>query len=186
MKARPISLLLIAAFTAGASAQPPTSPIVPANAGAVGISDLRMLLGDDLQFQMFDFESKENFCMHLGYEHQIDGQLSSVSTGHGLCNVAGRNRLIVMMRLVDDERILSFGLHDRDTGMGTTMALANLPIGSVSGWATREVVQTIRADQEAALFVWRYGLNPPRPGPYHDVRIMVRLGENERPLIGNF
>jgi hypothetical protein len=66
------------------------------------------------------------------------------------------------------------------------MALATLPIGSVSGWATREIVETIPADQEAPLFVWRYGPNPPRPGRYHDVRIMVRLGENEPLLIGNF
>lgn len=170
----------ILAFLAGtASASPTSLAVVPVNAGPVGIAELQMLLGNDLQFQMFDFEAKEDFCLHLGYVHAVDGQVAGSSTDRGLCNLAGPQRLIVMMQQTGDKRMLSFGLHDRDTGRGVTMGLAALPIGKdVSGWSGFRPEETIHAERKTTLLRWKYGLNPPHPGPLHEVGITIRLGEN--------
>jgi hypothetical protein len=39
--------------------------------------------------------------------------------------------------------------------------------------------ETIGSTQETTLFRWRFGPNPPDPGPRHDVRILARLDEND-------
>lgn len=179
---RALFVLLVAAVLSGSvSAQPPTMSVVPRNAGPVGIADLHVLLDVDMQFQIFDFEAEEKFCLVLGYVHEIDGQQSSRSPRNEVvCNVAGPQRLIVVMRPAGDKRRLLFNLHDRDTGAGSTRTVADLSIGrDISGAATFMAEETIRSDRETSLIRWRYGLNPPHPGPRHDVHILVRLDEND-------
>lgn len=183
-------LLPVAALLAGSvSAQPPSvSTIMPRNAGPVSIFDLPLLLGGDLQFQMFDFEAHEKFCLLVGYVHEIDGQLSSrLPADRGICNEAGPQRLMVVMRPAGDKRTLSFGLHRRDTGVGGGSSVGELPIGKdISGWASFRPEGTIHADRETTLIRWRYGPNPPHPGTYHDVHVVIRLRENDVGFIGTY
>jgi hypothetical protein len=181
-------MLLAAFLTSAVSAQPATITLTSTNGGPLGVSDIRFLLGSDVQFQVFDFETDEDFCLLMGYAHGINGQPSSKRTPDvGFCNVAGRQRLIVMARLVDDQRVFSFGLHDRDTGTGGSSEIAKLPIGSdIRGWAHFPGQQSIQADREATLFRWRFGPNPPNPAAHHDVHIFVRLRENDQRMIGTW
>lgn len=182
-------LVLITALLAGpVSAQPSSIPVKFTSAGPVGISELRFLLGSDVQFQIFDFEAKEGFCLLFGYRHEINGESSSSrSADRGFCNIAGRQRLIVMMRLEGDTRSFSFTVNDRDTGMGGGNELVKLPIGrDIGGWATFRAEESIHADRDTTLFRWRYGPNPPNPVPHHDVHILVRLQANDRGLIGTW
>lgn len=182
-----LSMLLTALFAGTVCAQPSTVSVVSKTAEPIGISDLRFLLGSEVQFQVFDFEAQESFCLLVGYEHEVDGQPSSSrSTDRGICNISGRQRLLVVTRLVGDQRVVSFSLHDRDTGMGGGMDLLKLSIGGISGAATFVGENSIYADRETTLFRWRYGRNPPGPDSYHDVHILVRLRENESGTIGTF
>ncbi len=179
---RAVFVLLVTAILSGNSAaQLPTISVVPRNEGPVGISDLHVLLDVDMQFQIFDFEAQEKFCLVLGYVHEIDGQQSSRSALNPVvCNVAGPQRLILVMRPVGDKRRLMFALHDRDTGAGSGRTVSDLPIGKdIGGSATFRAEDTIGSGQETMLLRWRFGLNPPHPGPRHDVRILVRLDEND-------
>ena len=135
----PFLAILAAAFLSGfAVAQEPAISVVPRNGGPVGISDLGVLLGSDLQFQILDFEMEEAFCLVLGYTHEIDGRLRHRSPRNGVvCNEAGPQRLVVVVRPIDEKRRLMFGLHDREVGTGGTWTFADLPIGaSISGSAT--------------------------------------------------
>ena len=178
----PVLLTLAAAFLSSVVvAQEPTISVVPRNYGPVAISDLHVLLENDLQFQIFDFDADAEFCLVLGYAHEIDGQMQHRSPRNEVvCNVAGPQRLIVVMRPVGEKRRLMFGLHDRNTGAGATRTAANLPIGTdIGGAATFRVDETIGSGQESTLIRWRFGNNPPHPGPRHDVHILVRVDKNE-------
>lgn len=181
---RAVAALLIAALlSSSVSAQPPAVSVEPRIAGPVGIADLRVLLDEDMQFQMFDFEAEENFCLALGYEHEIEGQQWNRGPfNHVFCNLAGPQRLIVVMRPAGKNRRLSVGLHGRDTGAGSGRTFADLPIGTDLGGAATFFTKTsgtIRSDRETTLFRWRFGPNPPDPRTHHDVRILVRLEEND-------
>lgn len=168
-----------------ASAQSSSIEIAPNNAGPVNISDLQVLLGDKMQFQMFDFESKEDLCLYISYTHELDGREVARASGFGLCNHSGKQRLIVAMKPAEDGRQLWFGLHQLDTGVGGSVGSQPLSIGDeVSGWSlfpSEELFrsgQTLLFDREVTLFRWSYGNQRPGGGPKHDVRIVVRASEN--------
>lgn len=179
-------LHVIVALLAGtASAQPPSLTVVPNNAGPVNIADLQVLLGYDLQFQMFDFESKDDFCLHIGYIHELDGTKVDSEALGSLCHRAGRHRLIVTMRQVEGGRGLSFGLHELGTGMGVTVASRPLQIGEeISGATGFHPEETLFFDRDVTLMRWSFGDQRPGRGPKHDVRIEVRVGENTGRVIG--
>ena len=47
--------------------------------------------------------------------------------------------------------------------------MGDLPIGKdIGGTATFRAEQTIGPGRESIPFRWRYGNNPPHPGPRHD------------------
>ena len=169
------------------TAQAPSISIEPANAGPVSIADLRVLLGDSLQFQMFDFESQDNFCLRLSYVHDHDGDRVGAHSGFGLCNRAGRHRLIVTTRRVEDQRYLSFALHDLDAGMGATVGGITLPIpAGFSAWSGVRPADTLYADRDVTLLRWTWSAGQRGTGnrSEHNVSIGVRFGDNADGIIG--
>jgi hypothetical protein len=178
---RAVVVFVAATFLSGSvSAQPPTVSAVPRNTGPVGIAELHALLDVHMQFQIFDFEAEEKFCLVLGYVHEVDGLGSSQGQHNEVaCNLAGPQRLIVVMRPVGDKLRLLFGLHDRDTGAGSTRIVGDLSIPKGLGTAAFfGAEQSIRSDRETMLIRWQHGPNPPHPGQRHHIRIFVRLDEN--------
>lgn len=180
------ALCVMSALLPGAaSTQPSSVEIAPNNAGPVYISDLQVLLGDKMQFQMFDFYSGEDLCLYISYTHELDGREVARASGFGLCNHSGKQRLIVAMKPTEDGRQLWFGLHQLDTGVGGSVASRPLSIGDdVSGlslFSSEELFRsegTLLFDREVTLFRWSYGDQRPGHGPKHDVRIAIRAGEN--------
>ncbi len=169
------------------TAQPPSISIEPANAGPVNIADLRVLLGDSLQFQMFDFESQDNFCLSLSYVHDHDGHRIGAHSGFGLCNRAGRHRFIVTTRRVEDQRYLSFALHDLDTGMGATVGGITLPIpAGFSAWTGFRPADTLYADRDVTLLRWSWsvGHRGASDRSEHEISIGVRFGDNTEGTVG--
>lgn len=176
-------LLTVVTLSTNTAAEAPSVSVVSKISGPVGISDLNVLLDEDLKFQIFDFETKDDFCLALGYVHEIEGRLPRRSPHNEiLCNVAGPQRLIVTLRPAGDKQRLLFASHHRGNGSGSTRAVADLPI---SAGATRVATfftgssQTISSDREVTLFFWRFGPNPPHPGPRDEIRILARLEANE-------
>ncbi len=175
-------LILVAVLFAGnAAAQVSKVSVTPKYKGPVGISDLYVLLEDDLQFQIFEFEAEEDFCLVVGYVHEIDGQpMKRRPHNEVSCNLAGPYRLIFTSRWIGKKRRLAFGLYNKETGSGGGRTINDLSIGKeIGGAATFRAEETIGPGQESTLFRWRYGNNPPHPGPRHDISILVRLDEND-------
>ncbi len=179
---RVLTVLVTAFLASNAAAQAPPLQVVPKNEGPVGISDLHVLLEDNLRFQIFEFEAEDDFCLVLGYVHESAGQPPRRSQRNEVvCNVAGPQRLIVVMRPVGDKQRLLFGLHDRNTGAGSTRSVGDFSISPDLGYAAffAGTSKSIGSDRATTLFRWRFGKNPPHPGPRHDVNILVRLDKNE-------
>lgn len=174
--------LFVASFLAGSvSAQPPEVSVAPKNAGPIGIAELQLLLDIGTQFQIFDFDAEEKFCLVIGYEHEVDGYGTSRGRhNEAACNLAGPQRLIVVMRPVGDKLRLQFGLHDRDTGVGVSRIVADLNIPRGTGNSISYGAQkSIRSDEATTLLSWQYGPNPPKPAQRHYVRVLVRLDKND-------
>lgn len=184
-----VALVTLPFFSGSVTAQPPTVSVVPKNAGPVGIAELQMLLDIGMQFQIFDFDAEEKFCLVVGYEHEVEGYGSTSGQRNEVaCNLAGPQRLIVVMRPVGDKLRLSFGLHDRDTGVGSGRIVADLSIPRGIGTSTSYGAESsIRSDRETMLIRWQYGANPPHGNMRHYVRVLVRLDENDIASgIGNY
>lgn len=174
---------LVAALSIGpAAAQAPAEvDLVARNAGPVSIVDLQALLGgsEGIQFQMFDLETSDDFCLDLGYVHERDGEELDTRQGAGICTRAGRHRLIVTAKPAGAERMLVFALNEHDTGFGgsfTYGALA-LDVPAVpTGWSSSKPQETIYADRAVVVMTWSYGNR--QTGPLHTVRITAQLKEN--------
>jgi len=170
-----------ALLSANVAAQMSEVSVLPVNTGPISVSDLNVLLGDDMQFQVFEFEAKEKFCLVLGYLHKINGQRAKRRPYNDVvCNLAGRQRLIIAARWTGGQRRLLFGLHHIDTGSGAIRTTADLPIGKEVGSAvTFRQGGTIHPGKEFTLLRWRFGNDPHHPGPRHELSIIVRLDEND-------
>lgn len=174
-------------FAGNVAAELSEISVSPKYKGPVDILDLYVLLEKDMQFQIFEFEAEEDFCLVVGYIYEIDGQPTKRRPYNEVsCNQAGPHRLIFTSRWVGDKRRLFFGLYNLATGSGGGRSINDLSIGKeISGVATFRAEMNIRPGQESTLFRWRYGNNPPHPGPRHDISILVRLDENDG-SIANF
>ena len=175
-----VTLLLGAALFAGNSAaQVSKVSVTPKYKGPVGISDLYVLLENDLQFQIFEFEANEDFCLVVGYAHEIGGQPTKRRPRNEVsCNLAGPYRLIFTSRWTGEKRRLAFGLYNRDTGSGGGRTIGDLSIKKdIGGATTFRAEETISPGQESTLLRWRYGNN--QSATLHDVHILVRLDEND-------
>lgn len=176
----PLATLVAALVIGGASAQTSgTITFVPRNAGPVNVSDLRVLLGEVVNFELFDFESSEDFCLQMGYVYEVDDVRVEGADGGKACHLAGRHRLIVAIRPIEDARVITVGLHELETGMGGSVNSGTVQIGEdISGGSLYRPEQTLSPDQEVTLLRWSYGDQRPGHGPKHDIHITVRLGAN--------
>jgi hypothetical protein len=164
-------------FSAAETPEPLT--LVPQTSGPVSVADLQVLLGRDVQYQMFDFESQEPFCLRMGYVHEVDGSRVAGADNGAICNRAGEHRLIVTMRWPASERPeLAFGLSARDTGMGGSFSYGalDIPAENRNAWTQFRPEETLMPDADVTLLRWSYGrVNQPSR---HDVLVTVRLVEN--------
>ena len=176
------ALLVSVLLHGNAGAQPGDVRVTAKTTGSVDVLDLRMLLAsDDLWFEMFEFEVEDNFCLVVGYTHDINEQRQvRPKYNHAICNHAGRYSLVVAMRPIDDKHRLLVGLHNRDKGSGASRTVADLPIQrDLGGAAFFRAEDSMRPGRETIIVHWRYGRNPPDPGPRHDIRLVVRLDDND-------
>ena len=112
---------------------------------------------------MFDFESQDDFCLRLSYVHDHDG------------------------RRVEDQRYLSFALHDLDAGMGATVGGIALPIpAGFSAWTGVRPADTLYADRDVTLLRWSWsaGHRGASNRSEHQVSIGVRFGDNTDDILG--
>ena len=168
------------------NAQTQQASIKTRSAGPANITDLRVLLGDELHFQMFDFESDEDFCLGIGYEHDHDGRRIETRSGNVICNLAGRHRFIVSMRRGGDKYILSVALHDIDNGAGSSGGnVLSIPT-TFEGWSSYLAANTLYADQDVTVVRWVFSTGQPQTSSRseHELRIKVRLDDNPDGEIG--
>lgn len=182
-RSRFATLLLVSVFLySTAGAQPEEVRVTAKTTGPVEILELGMLLAtDNLQFEIFELEVQDNFCFVFGYTHDINERRQARSKYNNvICNHAGRYRLIVAMRPSGDKYRLTVGLYNRDVGSGAARTVADLPIQEdLGGAAIFRAEDTVGPGRETTILHWRYGRNPPDPGPRHDVRLIARLDAND-------
>ena len=165
----------------GYTSEPAASiELQPRIAGPVNIADLRVLLGDKLNFQMFDFESDDDFCLYVGYEHDHNGRRIQARAGNQICNLAGRHRFVVTMRRGEDIHFMSVAVHDLDVGMGSTGTSPMSIPASFTGWTNFRNTESLIAGREVTVVRWIYAVGQPGTSTRseHEVRIKVRLGDN--------
>lgn len=149
-------------------------------AGPVSVTDLRVLLDNEQYFQMFDFETDDDFCLFFTHEHNHDNRLVHTTSGNRICHLAGRHRLIVTMHRRDDARLLRIGVHDLDNGMGSTgVSLLTIPT-TYLGWSSFPGEGTLHAGREVTVVRWVFVVGQPGTSSRseHELRIKVRLDDN--------
>lgn len=155
--------------------------MAPRNTGAVSVAELRTLLGQDLFFQIFEFEAEEDFCLYTQVFHQVDELPQEEQPAVGKCWTRGLMSFIFKIEKAEGGQRISFGLHNREFGDGGSYSLKPLPIVEVVGrgfrWQTPDTA--VPGNQRLfELFVTERDPEAPAKRRQHDIQVDVRFEPN--------
>ena len=174
----------MAALPGPVSAQPPDGvAVTPRESGTVDIADLQLLLGQDIHFQHFDFQTAAPFCLNLSYafsRQRVDADEQHVGQ---VCHRDGEHRLLVAMRFGSGQWRLTFGLHERSSGSGASLSsdspLNGIASGEIVGWSEQIPREILMAQRDASLLKWSTHVQTATGDISYELDVRVSILPNE-------
>ena len=143
------------------------------------LANLADVLG--VRFEIFDFEIEEPHCVHF-FVDKIDENTTVRLDGHGLCGLAGPQRLTIQWTEVAGQVQFQFRRFRRDIEQGGSVSGPRFLVPEHGG-LTEYAIESpqLAYDQETVLYHGAYGWNA---GPRTEFKILTELRENPDRVIG--
>lgn len=171
----------VIALVLGASLAFGDAPLekVRENVQAQDLANLAGALG--VQFEIFNYTLHEPHCVHF-FVDEIDGSDSVRHDAHGLCGLAGPQRLTVQWKTEDGHAQFRFMRYRRDGEQGVSLGGPTLSAPTLSGFTeySTEPPQ-LEYDRETVLYHGAFGRNQ---GPRKEFKVVAELRPNPNGRIG--
>ena len=179
---RPVrNACVTATLLAGSSLALADAPLekVGENVQAQDLANLASALG--VQFEIFDYDLDEAHCVHF-FVDEIDDENGARHDAHGLCGVAGPQRLTVQWKKEDGQAQFRFMRYRRDVEQGVSLVGPTLSAPTQSGFTEYSIeAPQLDYDRETVLVHGAFGRNQ---GPRTEFKVLAELRPNPRQTIG--